>query len=116
MKPQETSRKPQGNLKETSGNLKKTVIKPGQTAVLNTHGSINQSGTLITSVFYTPRFSYRCLKTVICACRQRVAYRGGMRVRRCPWQGGYTGVWYREGIPGGLYRVHYPPTPAARSQ
>ena len=50
-------------------------------------------------VFYTPRFSYACPETTISACRQRVVYRGGVRVRRCPWEGGVPG--YGTGWVGG---------------
>ena len=46
-------------------------------------------------------------ETVICACRRRVAYRSGVRVRRCPrvgmgpggYEGGYTGWVIGRAIP-----------------
>ena len=55
-------------------------------------------------VFYTPRFSYSVPETVISACRQRVVYRGGVRVREGPWAGVLAGYGTRVGS-GGLYRV-----------
>ena len=61
-----------------------------------------------TTVFYTPRFSYSVLETVICACPGSpvavVVHRAG---RRPCWSWVPGGYW--EGIPrwvlGGLYRV-----------
>ena len=55
---------------------------------------------------HTPRFSYRCPKTAVLS----VAWPGSM-VRRDGCTGGVWGPGgYREGIPGGLYRVPSPET------
>ena len=63
-----------------------------------------------TGVFYTPRFSYGVVKTVISACRQRVAYRGGMHVQAGPWAGVLAGYGTRVGTGRGIPGVYYPPT------
>ena len=49
------------------------------------------------SVFHTPRFSFRVSETVICACPRGPAHRG--RTRMCTSSGAQDGT--RVGIPGG---------------
>ena len=67
-------------------------------------------GPCIRAVFYTPRFSYRCLKVAVRAS-WLVLVSGDMRVVRAGWV-------LRVGIPGGyqggLYRGVLPSHPAAR--
>ena len=78
------------------------------------------------AVFYTPRFSYRVVKTVICACPgvlvlvpvgRGVRVGGVLGACREGYQGGYTG-WVIPGpstIPSQLARQGADPEPAERA-
>ena len=74
----------------------KTVINPVKRPCITPLTSINQPGTLFTSVFYYPRFSLDGSKTAICTCTQGPVHR--LRDTEYSGYGHGTGIGYGDRV------------------